>query len=93
MVVARGQHRRVSLFPLLRLKSAPCPSSPLPRQGGPLDGILHELLGLVDALQRVERLVEEEGGVVDEHVDEADELLPGARLPTNGLSVRRDVPK
>ena len=47
----------------------------------------------MDALEGVERFVEEEGGVVDEHVDEADELLPAARLTTNGLSMRRHVPQ
>jgi len=40
--------------------------------------VLHLLLHLVDALQGLQALVQQEGGVVDQHVDVAHKLLPGA---------------
>ena len=43
---------------------------------GPLGGVLHVLLDLVDAGEGAEALVQQEGRVVHHHVDEPDELLP-----------------
>jgi hypothetical protein len=47
---------------------------------GPLDAVGHLFLNLVDPLQRVHALVQEEGGVVHQHVNELDELLSGSGI-------------
>ena len=49
-----------------------------PWQLVPLFLVLHLLLHLVDALQGLQALVQQKGSVVDQHVDVAHKLLPGA---------------
>lgn len=44
----------------------------------PMILILHLFLNLVDALQGLKALVEQEGGVVNQHVDVAHKLFAGA---------------
>lgn len=50
-----------------------------PRQLLPLLLILHLLLNLVDTLQGLQALVQQEGGVVNQHVDVAHKLFARAR--------------
>ncbi len=73
------QRPRPRLLLLLRHRPPPLP-------------VRHLLLDLVDALQGVHALVEEEGGVVHQHVDELDELLSGLGLVDDGDLVDGRVP-
>lgn len=50
-----------------------------PGQLIPLLLVLHLLLDLMDALQGLQALVQQEGGVVNQHVDVAHKLLPRTR--------------
>jgi hypothetical protein len=46
----------------------------------PLGRVSHLLLDLVNAFERVHALVQQEGGVVHQHVDELHELLSGSEM-------------
>ena len=44
------------------------------RHSVPNDGVIHEILNLVDTFQAVQTLVQQEGHVVDQHVHKTREL-------------------
>jgi hypothetical protein len=59
---------------------------------GPPVVVADQLLHLVYPLEALQRLVQQERGVVHEHVDEFDELLAGLGLVDEGLPVDGRVP-
>lgn len=60
-----------------------------PGQLIPLLLVLHLLLDLMDALQGLQALVQQEGGVVDQHVDVAHKLLARATGDRRGTAKQR----